>query len=207
MRIVEMIIDESKDENGVFAISLVQDPAIESDFIALSKDYEIKFQKMDEEKRLLIGPALIPNKTIFRNGQNGEEDYYIYFSRETIEKTAQRFFKNKFQDQTTLEHSMKLDGLTVVESWIVEDEEKDKSRLYEATKNVPIGTWMVAYKVDNEDVWNNQVKDGKVKGLSVEGFFSEKALAAQKQKEEEKEQDEESKLLESVKEIIERSGL
>lgn len=170
MEIVELILDDTDDESGVYAISVVSDPAIESNFIALSKEYDIKFEKVDEEKRILRGPALIPNKTIFR--KQGDRSYYVYFSKDTIRKTSEMFFKAKAQDKSTLEHELALQGLTVVESWIVEDAEKDKSRIH--NMKVPEGTWMISMKVENDEVWNDFVKTGKVKGFSIEGYFSER---------------------------------
>ena len=170
MRIIELILDEEAAVNGVNAISIVEHPAIESDFIALSAQHEVKFEQINAEKRLLLGAALIPNKTIYRS--NGEDEYYVYFASETIRKASELFFKVGNQAESTLEHMMKINGLTVVESWIVEDSEKDKSAFY--SMKMPVGTWMVAIKVDNEDIWHNYVKTGKVKGFSIEGYFSEK---------------------------------
>ncbi len=166
MRIVELILED--DDIGVEAISVVHSPAIEEDFIALKKQ-ENKFAEQDKEKRLLVGAALVPNKPIFR--KNEDEEYYIFFSKETVRKASQMFFKNGNQSQATLEHEVKLDGMTVVESWIVESE-KDKSRHYGL--DVPVGTWMVSMKVESEAVWQDYVKDGKVKGFSIEAYFSDK---------------------------------
>jgi hypothetical protein len=125
MRIIELILDEAAIDAGVNAISIVEQPAIESDFIALSKDVEVKFAEVDNEKRILMGAALIPNKTIFR--RNGEDEFYVYFSKDTIRRASQLFLKTGSQSKSTLEHQMKIEGLTVVESWIVDDSEKDKS--------------------------------------------------------------------------------
>lgn len=203
MKIVEMIIDETNEEGGVFAISLVNQPAIERDFVALSKEHQIKFEAVSEEKRLLVGPALIPNKTVFRKGEGEEvEDYYIFFSKDTIRKTAELFLKKGHQGESTLEHAMKLNGITVVESWIVEDSEKDKSAVY--NMNIPEGTWMVAMKVDNEDIWNEAVKTGEVKGFSIEGYFTERTEMA---KEEQPELTEEEKVIAAIDEIIKKAGL
>ncbi len=170
MKIIELILDEESIDAGVNAISIVESPAIESDFIALSKDQEIKLAEVDKEKRVLMGAALIPNKTIFR--KNGEEEFYVYFSKETIAKTSQLFLKQGNQSKSTLEHQLKLSDLTVVESWLVDDTEKDKSAYYGLS--MPVGTWMVSVKVDNDAVWNEYVKTGKVKGFSIEGYFADK---------------------------------
>ena len=169
MNIVELILDE-EDAIGIEAISVVESPAIEEDFIAL-KNQEFKLAEVDKEKRILMGAALIPNKPIYR--RNEDNEYYIYFSRDTVRKASELFFINGNQNKSTLEHQMPLTGLSVVESWIVEDKEKDKTRHYDM--EVPIGTWMVSMKVLNDDVWNNYVKTGKVKGFSIEGYFADKA--------------------------------
>ena len=115
MKIIELILDEEQDEIGVDAISIVESPAIESDFVAL-KNEEIKLAEVDKEKRILMGALLIPNKPIYRNGEEGE--YYIYFSKETIVKASQLFLQNGNQSNSTLEHEKALNGLTLVESWI-----------------------------------------------------------------------------------------
>jgi TusA-related sulfurtransferase len=168
MDIVELFIDE-EDAIGIEAISVVESPAIEEDFIAL-KNQEFKLAEVDKEKRILMGAALIPNKPIYR--RNDDNEYYIYFSRDTVRKASELFFINGNQNNSTLEHQVPLTGLSVVESWIVESE-KDKTRHYDM--EVPVGTWVVSMKVLNDEVWNDYVKTGKVKGFSIEGYFADKA--------------------------------
>ena len=169
MRIVELILDEEQEESGIEAISIVESPAIESDFVALSAE-EIKLAEVDKDKKILLGALLIPNKPIYRNGEEGE--YYIFFSKDTIVKASQMYLKNGYQNNSTLEHDQALNGLTLVESWIVEDEVMDKSRKYGL--NVPVGTWMGAVKVNNDEIWQEYVKTNKVKGFSIEGYFADK---------------------------------
>ena len=169
MKIVELILDEMEELMGIQAISIVENPAIEENFVAL-KSQEVQFAKQDEEKRILLGAALIPNKPIYR--QNGEEEFYVYFTKETIRKASELFFQNSNQNESTLEHEVALNGMSVVESWIVEDEDKDKSRVYGL--DMPVGTWMVSMKVNNDDIWENYVKTKKVLGFSIEGFFVDK---------------------------------
>ncbi len=204
MKIVELILDEEQLLSGVQAISIVEHPAIESDFITLSKEQEVKLAEVDSEKRILMGPALIPNKTIFRS--NGEEEYYIYFSIDNVRKASELFLKKGNQNKSTLEHNFELEGLSVVESWIVESE-KDKSQAYGLS--VPEGTWMVSMKVYNDDVWNSYVKTGKVKGFSIEGYFADKVnMSKQLTLEDiisEVEQDEE--LLCAIREELQRTEL
>tara|TARA_R110001632_G_scaffold50_1_gene199 strand:+ start:102 stop:713 length:612 start_codon:yes stop_codon:yes gene_type:complete len=172
MKIIELVLDEEnlQDDNGISAISIVESPAIEEDFIAL-KNQEFKFAEQDKEKKLLLGAALVPNRPIFRKDSTGAEDYYIFFSSETVRKASELFFIKGNQSNSTLEHQSDLEGLTVVESWIVESE-KDKSRHYNL--NVPVGTWMVSVKCDNDEIWEDYVKTGKVKGFSIEAYFSDK---------------------------------
>ena len=168
-KIIELILDEDNEISGVEAISVVENPAIEEDFIALNSQ-EIKLAEVSSEKRILMGALLVPNKPIYR--RNGEDEYYVFFSKDTILKTAQKFLMKGNQNNSTMEHQYALNGLSLVESWIVEDEVHDKSRMY--GMEVPVGTWMGAVKVNNEEVWDEYVKTGKVKGFSIEGYFTDK---------------------------------
>ena len=171
MEIIELVIDENEELSGIEAISVVESPAIEEDFIALKDQNQIRLAEISKEKRLLMDAALIPEKPIYR--KSGDHEFYIYFSKDTVAKASQMFLKKCNQGQATLEHTEeKLSGMTIVESWLVEDEVHDKSRKYGL--EMPLGTWMVAMKVDNDDIWNNYVKEGKVKGFSIEGYFADK---------------------------------
>ncbi len=171
MRVIELIIDEEQEFSGIEAISIVDKPAIQEDFIALSKQEKVQLADVDTDKRILMGAALIPNKNIYRQDSEEEEGYYIYFSEATVKKASELFLIEGNQNKSTLEHQAELSGLSVVESWIVEDEVHDKSRKYGL--EMPVGTWMVSMKVNNEDVWQDYVKTGAVKGFSIEGYFSE----------------------------------
>ena len=146
----------------LFAVSLVEDPAIESNFIALSKE-RIPI-KLEDEKRLLVGAALVPNKPIYRN-VNGKE-FYISFDEATIEKLAQDFLANDYQHNITVEHQDNVDDIVVVESWI-KTSENDKSVGYGL--NEPIGTWFIGMKVNNDQIWQ-RIKDGYYKGFSIEAI-------------------------------------
>ena len=170
MKIVELILDDNEDLTGIEAISIVENPAIEEDFVAL-KSQELKLAEVDKEKKILLGALLVPNKPIYR--KSGEEEYYIYFTRDTVRKASQLYLQKGNQNNSTLEHQHTIKGLSLVESWIVEDKEKDKSRLYGL--DVPVGTWMGAVKVNNNEIWDEYVKTGKVKGFSIEGYFADKA--------------------------------
>lgn len=152
---------------GVFSISLVEDPAMEGHFVVLSKEKEIQLKTLNEEKRLLIGLVLEPNKPIYRN--QGGEEFYLKFDEPTILELSHSFFKNKFQLNSTLEHTTPIDGVAFVESWIVEDSKIDKSALFGFS--YPKGSWLATMKVDNDEVWNDYVKTGKVKGFSIDAFI------------------------------------
>jgi|TARA_R110000824_G_scaffold164213_1_gene340367 hypothetical protein len=181
MKIIELILDEAQEMMGIEAISIVENPAIEENFLALKaeKVEEIKLAEVNKDKKILMGALLIPNKPIYR--QSADEEYYIYFSKDTINKASQMYLKNGNQNNSTLEHQHELSGLTLVESWIVEDEKYDKSRKYGL--NVPVGTWMGSVKVNNDEVWNDYVKNGKVKGFSIEGYFADKVEMNKEEKE------------------------
>jgi hypothetical protein len=197
MRIVELIIDEQDEQSGIDAISVVMSPAIESNFIHLSK-HEIELKEIDEEKRILMGAALIPNKQIYRKNDKTKDEYYIYFSEATIRKASELFLINANQNNSTLEHSQKLKGMSVVESWIVEGE-NDKSKNYGF--NFPKGTWVISMKVNNDEIWN-KVKLGEVKGFSIEGYFADRYEMNSKNIDME-----EKAMVEKIKELIIKSEL
>ena len=169
MKIIELIIDETDEQSGIEAISLVEQPAIESNFVALNKQ-EVLLKEIDEDKRILMGPALIPDKSIYRRNDDGQE-YYIYFSQNTVRKASELFFKKSNHRNATFEHKDKINGVTFVESWIVENKDKDKTALY--GMDVPVGTWMVSAKIDDEQLYQ-KAKSGEVKGFSIEGYFADR---------------------------------
>ena len=195
MRIVELLLDEGSFQAGIQAISVVESPAIEEDFVALKEEARVELKTIDKEKRLLMGAALIPNKPIYR--RNGEDEYYIYFSQDTVRKASELFFINGNQNKATLEHQMDVQGTSVVESWIIEGEQ-DKSRMY--GMELPVGTWMVSMKILNDELWEGYVKSGKVKGFSIEGYFVDKVEASKQDPEEEKAEEQ----LNAIKAIIKK---
>jgi hypothetical protein len=178
MRIVELILDDQQMASGIDAISIVEAPAIESNFIAL-KSHEMKFAQVDAEKRILMGPVLIPDKPIYRKQvMNGEmQEFYVYFSKDTVRKASQMFLLKGNQGNATIEHELAVQGVCMVETWIKEDMEKDKSAIY--GMNDPIGTWMGCLKVTNDEVWAD-AKNGKFKGFSIEGYFADKSMPLSK---------------------------
>jgi len=197
LEIIELFIDEDNDLNGIEAISIVENPAIEEDFYAFNKEGKLELAKVDEEKRILMGAALIPNKKIYRRTKT--EEYYVFFSENTVRKASELFLTKGKQNNSTLEHEVELQGMSVVESWIIEDDIKDKSRKYNL--NMPVGTWMVSVKVNNDEIWEEFVKTKKVKGFSIEGFFTDK-LEMQRQEIEEELTEEEIELLNKLAEIL-----
>ena len=167
--IVELVIDEDNEAIAIDAISLVTSPAIETDFVYFNKEENnLTLAKIDEEKRMLVSPALIPYKQIYRYNANTDSHYYVYFTAETVRRSAEAFMQHHNTNNATVQHEYKVTGVSVVESWIVEDSKKDKSNLY--GYELKEGTWFVTMRIDNEEVWQ-QIKDGTLKGLSIEGYF------------------------------------
>lgn len=155
-------------QKGVFAISLVDQPAIEVDWISLSKD-EVEIQLKETERGLLVSPVLIPEKVILRKDEKTGEMYNIVFPKETIELAQRHFHINGNQSQSSIEHNqdVKLKDVTIVESWIKEFDQ-DKSNEYGF--DLPIGTWFAVMKVDNEEV-KAKIKSGEINGFSIDGAF------------------------------------
>lgn len=158
-----------KGGKGVFAISLVKDPATTEHFVAMSKETKlIKMAKVDEEQRIVMGLVLQPNQLIPRYNEETDEEYNIVFSAETIKDLSQNFFKSNSQSNSKLEHSESIEDITFVESWIVENSKVDKSANF--GMNYPKGSWVATMKIDNDEIWNDYVKTGKVQGFSVDAF-------------------------------------
>jgi hypothetical protein len=167
METYKVLFNEEENE-GVYAVSLVSDPAIGVQFVTLSKQKEIKLATINEEQRILLGAVLIPDQPIYRV-QDGHE-FNIVFPKETIKQVQQNFSSQGYQNNSTIEHSGKqIENVTFVETWIKEDEVHDKSVMHGF--NEPVGTWYAAMKVNNDEIWNDYVKTGKVKGFSIDGVF------------------------------------
>jgi hypothetical protein len=144
-----------------------------SQYEEMNADTEMVFSVFNNEQRLVVGPAMIPDKMIIRRNEITGDIYYVYFTSETIKKLQQKFMMEKLLDKTNIEHQRKfLKNVDVVESWIVEDEQKDKQQVF--GMSYPKGTWMISMKVNDDETWS-RVKDGKLKGFSVQGYFLEKA--------------------------------
>jgi hypothetical protein len=170
-KIIELVISDESQELTIDAISLVTSPAIEQDFVFFGKDKNnLTLAKIDEEKRMLVSPALIPNKQIFRYDPNTDSNYYVYFSKETVRQASELYLKHNNHHKATYQHEDRVSGVLTIESWIKEGEQ-DKSKLYGF--DLPDGTWFVKMKIENDEMWN-KIKDGELKGLSIEGYFINK---------------------------------
>jgi hypothetical protein len=197
-KIVELIIADDSEELAIDAISLVSAPALETDFVFFGKQKNnLTFAKVDEEKRMLISPALIPDKQIFRYDPNTDSDYYVYFSKATVRKASELYLKHNNHHKATYEHQDRVSGVLTVESWIIEDTKMDKANLYGFS--LPKGTWMVKMKIENDDLWK-KIKDGELKGLSIEGYFTNKFEQMQKKEPTSEE------ILKALNEIIRKSN-
>ena len=161
---IELTIKDEQ-EDGVFAVSLVEKPAIEKDFIALSKE-EIKLKVIDEDKRIVVGFALVPDKKIYRRIK--DKEFNVFFSKDTVRQVSELYMKNLNLNKFTVEHEKNVTGVNVIESWIVEDPKNDKSNLYNLDPKG--GEWVMMSKIYNDDVWND-IKNGDYKGYSIEGKF------------------------------------
>ena len=200
MRIVELIIDETDENSGIEAVSLVSTPATEENWIALNKQ-QILLKEVDKEKRILMGAALVPNRQIYRRSEKTNDEYYIYFSKDTVRKASELFFKRSNHKNATYEHKQPIKGTTIVESWIVENTKKDKSAHYGLS--VPEGTWMISMKIDDQELYN-KAKDGTIQGFSIEGYFADKYDMT---KEESFEDFEKKMLVEELKELLQKQEL
>ena len=177
-KIVELVISDESEELTIDAISLVTSPAIEQDFVFFGKEKNnLTFAKIDEEKRMLVSPALIPNKQIFRYDANTDSNYYVFFSKSTVAQASELYLKHNNHHKATYQHEDRVSGVLTVESWIKEGEQ-DKSKLYGF--DLPDGSWFVKMKIENDEIWN-KIKDGELKGLSIEGYFVNKFEKMQKQ--------------------------
>lgn len=160
---IELII--KNEDDGVYAISLVDSPAIQENFIMLSSQ-NVELKILDEEKRIVVGFALVPEKRIYR--KHKDKEFNVFFTKETVAKSQELFMKNLNINKFTTEHREEVNGVNVIESWIVEDTKNDKSNLYKLKPKG--GEWVVMSKIYNDDVWN-EVKNGTFKGYSIEGLY------------------------------------
>ena len=170
------VIFNEEEKEGVYAISVVEEPAMESFFIALSKNkkpslnIELKESEEGKKENVLLGVALIPDKPVYRN--QGGEEFEIIFSKETIKKAAHNFLKNGYQHNSSIEHEKAINGVSIVESWIVKDSKNDAANAYGLKKeDIVNGAWIVKMKCDNEEIYNKAI-NGEIKGFSIDGLFN-----------------------------------
>lgn len=159
----------SPTDSVCFAVSVVDNPAIESDFQFFSKQKVEKFVGVDGERRMIYGCALRPDFPIYR--RNDDEEFYLEFSKEAIDKISKEYFKMGFQSNWTEGHKDEVEGLSITESWIKEDMELDKSVALGLDKDLPVGSWFIGCHCENDDIWDS-VKEGKYHGFSVEALIS-----------------------------------
>ena len=168
-KIYKIKIDPTDQIPGMDAISLVECPAVEVDFLKFSKEEPKSLQFANEEKRIITGVALLADTPIYRVKPDGEE-YYVVFDRETIEQLVTKYSKYMFNNFVNIEHSNQhfVDGMYMIESYL-----KNSERGIVPTEfsEIPDGSWIVSYKVDNIDVWE-KIKSGEVKGFSIQGVFN-----------------------------------
>jgi len=165
----ELIFDEEKE--GITAISIVDNPAILTNFMCFSKEIEALKFAVDTDQKIITGPVIIPNVKIFRSAKSLglDQDAYVYFKEDTIRKLAENFLAKLKNNENTLDHEEKTTDLTLRESWIIEDSEKDKASFLGF--DLPIGTWMASYKVNNDNLWE-EIKAGDYKGYSIEAALN-----------------------------------
>lgn len=171
--VYNLVIDESEnDETGVWAISFVDQPANEVDFVALGKEKKEVYLNRDAHKQVLTGVILKPEQLIYRHSPE-LGDYYIRFSAQQIEKIARKMMRTGVAlHNTTHQHQSPLNGNYLTELWIVEDPRNDKSNAL-GFAHLPKGTLMCSYRIEDKAYWDNEVMTGNVKGFSLEGFFSQ----------------------------------
>lgn len=167
---MDIVSDENSDLE-VDYVALVDKPAIEKNFLAFNEHEQKMAFAIQEDEQIITGALMLADKPIYRNDENGE--YYVVFGKDTIKKIAQKFFTKGYQSNVNLMHDsgQRLDGLTMFESWITD--EKRGVKAMKGFEDVPEGSWFGSFKVNNPDVWQ-MVKEGKVKGFSVEGLFQMK---------------------------------
>ncbi len=171
MKLYELILSD-EEVQGIDAISVVGSPAMESQFVMLSEEKRVSFAKIDNEKQILLGVAMIPEKKIYRFDEDTQEEFNVFFSKETIKRASELYLKKGNQSNANLEHSKLALSGTIVESWIVEDLQKDKTALYGI--DAPVGSWVVAMKIEDKEQWELCKENGT--GFSIEGMFNEKVI-------------------------------
>lgn len=169
----EMFFNE-EGENGIELISILSDPAIEVMGVAFSSQI---FFKKDKDKMIIIGPALIPDMKIYRDDELFGP-HNVVFSKETIEKLVENLNKNGDNRKINIDHENRMVDGFIMEDWIIEDGTFDKSKKYGF--NLPVGTYMIKVKIDDEDFWNTEVKENGKYGFSIQGKIDQRLLEFEK---------------------------
>ena len=172
--------------SDIYAVSLVEDEAVESGFIALSKQKQpMDFKIHNEEKRMLYGVALRANFPIYR--RYGEDEFYLTFDANAIERLVNKFMSNYGQKSFTIDHMEPAEGIVITESWLVKDTENDKSNAL-GLENVSEGSWIIGCKINNDEIWQS-IKEGRWHGFSIESWIDMEEIKNQKINKENKEID------------------
>ena len=190
-------------DSETYAISLVTDPAIEENFLYFNEDEKPQMEMFStDEKHLVYGAVLVPNKKIYRYDADSDTEYYLQFTTESIEKMSQDYLRNFRQANVTLQHEEEGTEVYMVESWIKSSMDFDKSIALGLSKDLPVGTWFAGFKINNVDTWE-RVKSGELRGFSVESLISLEDFS--KNVKNDDMQNDEMKIWNSIKELV--SGL
>lgn len=165
--IYEMIFEEGVTK-GIYGISLVKKPAIGYSAVQLSEEVKLEFKTLDADQQILVAPVLLPNYKIHR--KDGDFEYFVYATADTIKQAQINFFKKGYQAESQLEHKTKIVDVCIYESWTIEDPNNDKANAL-GYKDLPKGTLMMSMKIDNKEVWDDYIKTGKVNGFSMDSYF------------------------------------
>lgn len=158
-------------ESLCLALSVVDSPAVESEFVCLGKQEMEKFVAVEnKERRMIYGCALRADYPIYRNSKEKGE-YYLEFGADSIDKISKDFFKNGFQSTWTAGHEADVEGLTITESWIKESPTMDKSIAVGLDPSISCGSWFIGCHCENDEIWN-AVKEGKYHGFSCEALVA-----------------------------------
>ncbi len=169
----------SNDETGMYCISLVDEPAVEKDWVYFKEDKpKMMFEVQDEEKHIIRGLIMECNKLIYRRTEDDYE-YYITFDEETIRLMAEKYLKDGFQENVDTQHNgVLVDGLSLVQ-WFISDKENGVNP--KGFEDVADHSLFAEFKVDNEEIWG-QIKDGTFKGFSLAGIFDPVKVSLQASK-------------------------
>lgn len=171
-----LMVNDADDGTEVNFVSLVEDPAIQMDWVAFSstgemkKEQNFKFKIDNAQKQMLSGVFMIPDKPIYRVDKETGEEYFVVFTADDIERAVKKFFKNGYNNNINVEHSTLAPGCYVMDSWFIRDSDSNPVKKF-GFNDLPVGTWVGTVHVEDENMWNEFVKTGKIKAFSVEGLF------------------------------------